>query len=409
MRSREARAAALSLQIRIATGRKTCSDRGAVLVHAILALMTFTTMSAFVIDYGMILVSRHQVQTAADAAALAGSVALAFDSYIERDAMSPAKATALTIAAANKVWGVSPRVTVTDVTFPICPDGYPSCVRVDVFRNVERGNPLPAIFGQLIGYTGAGVAATATAEAKAANAVECLKPFAIPDKWIEHYPTDGPWVEGATFETEDKHGEPLPHPDVYIAPTAESSGTGFTLQDDLGAELVLKIGDPSNTPTPGWFQAIELPGSKGGSDYRDDIATCNPAVIAIGDRIRIKKGNMTGPTRQGIRDLLDRDPGAFWSPLTHSVEGSCAAAVPRCGSMSPRIVAIAAFDMNDFATTKHTGSSDVAIVNILGVFIDRMVGDDVTGHFVMHPGVLKRGGSTLIDSSSFLRASILVR
>ena len=80
------------------------SDRGAVLVHVTLALLSFTAVSALVIDYGIQLVSRHQIQTAADAAALAGATALAFDNYADRSDTGPAKAAALATAAENKVW-----------------------------------------------------------------------------------------------------------------------------------------------------------------------------------------------------------------------------------------------------------------------------------------------------------------
>src|SRR3989442_15801258 len=47
-------------------------DRGPILVQVASALVAFTMLSAFVIDYGVLVISRGQAQAAADAAALAG-------------------------------------------------------------------------------------------------------------------------------------------------------------------------------------------------------------------------------------------------------------------------------------------------------------------------------------------------
>ena len=74
----------------------------------------------------------------------------------------------------------------------MCPPGSPgaganACIRVDVFRNQRAGgNPLPTFFGQLVGIAEQGVRATATAEVLFGDSTDCVKPFAIPDKWLEH-------------------------------------------------------------------------------------------------------------------------------------------------------------------------------------------------------------------------------
>src|SRR5581483_6612321 len=62
---------------RISTDSRIGGDRGAILVPVACALLLFTVLSAFVIDYAVQLVGRAQVQNAADAAALAGATALA--------------------------------------------------------------------------------------------------------------------------------------------------------------------------------------------------------------------------------------------------------------------------------------------------------------------------------------------
>jgi hypothetical protein len=61
-----------------------------------------------------------------------------------------------------------------------------------------------------------------TANAAAQDAVACVKPWAIPDKWTDQHddPNDGVWTADDTFETVDAHGNPLSDPDVYVAPSA---------------------------------------------------------------------------------------------------------------------------------------------------------------------------------------------
>src|SRR5687767_14535447 len=166
------------------------SERGAILIHVGVALLVLIAFTMFVVDYGILWVSRSQAQNSADAGALAGAVAMAFDNDDRADD-GPAKLAALNFAQANDVFGEDPDVDVaTDIYFyPDDPTKFPpecaddTCIRVDVYRNQARGNPLPMWFGQLVGLTEQGVRASAIARAAQANASDCMKPFGIPDKW----------------------------------------------------------------------------------------------------------------------------------------------------------------------------------------------------------------------------------
>src|SRR5262245_44667348 len=181
------------------------SEQGAILIQVAICLLALIAFTAFVVDYGVMWTGRSQAQTAADAGALAGAVALAFDSPTD---FAAAKTKARATAVQNKVWGEQPDVQLTDVTFPPCPPGAPglpdTCVRVDAFRNQSRGNALPIFFGQLVGVSSQGVRATATAQVIAANAVECMKPWAVADKWQEHWEggsaSAAPWTPQSTFD-----------------------------------------------------------------------------------------------------------------------------------------------------------------------------------------------------------------
>ncbi len=59
-------------------GRGKC-ERGAILIQVAISIMALTAFTAFVVDYGVLWVARGQAQNAADAGALAGAIALAFD------------------------------------------------------------------------------------------------------------------------------------------------------------------------------------------------------------------------------------------------------------------------------------------------------------------------------------------
>ena len=154
------------------------SQRGSILIQVAVILIALIAFLSFVADYGLMWVGRRQAQNAADAGAMAGAVALALDDFSDRSDTGPAKLAAHNFALSNWVAGESPDVDITtDVTFPACPDdGSNTCIRVFVYRNQARGNPLPIWFGQLIGLTDQGVRATATAQA--ATCDSCVTPHA---------------------------------------------------------------------------------------------------------------------------------------------------------------------------------------------------------------------------------------
>ena len=175
-------------------------QRGAILVQVAIMLIGLLALTAFVIDQGVMLVSRGQAQNAADAGALAAATYLAFDSPGDQPG---AQAIGEGFSEANWVWGQPPDVTPADVTFPPCPPGAPGpadqCVRVDVFRNQRPGgSPLPVFFASLVGVSNQGVRATATAQVFMGDTSQCLKPWAILDKWFDSQP--GGWDPDAVYE-----------------------------------------------------------------------------------------------------------------------------------------------------------------------------------------------------------------
>src|SRR6478672_11789038 len=127
------------------------NERGAVIIQVAVCLLGLLAFSAFVVDYGVMWVSRSQAQNAADAAALGAAQSLAFDNTKD---FNKFQLIGQTIGQSNWVWGQPPDIQLTDITFPPCPPtldwGPDTCVKARVFRNQSRGNPLPTFFASLV-------------------------------------------------------------------------------------------------------------------------------------------------------------------------------------------------------------------------------------------------------------------
>jgi Flp pilus assembly protein TadG len=398
---------------RAAAGRRLLeSEDGMALIHVGIALLVLMALSSFVLDYGVLWLSRAQAQASADAGALAGATARAFDETTDPPSDDGAAYTsALNSAQANLIFGVAPGVTVTWK----CP-GFVSgtgCAQVDVTNNA-----LPTFFASIFGVTSQSIQATATAQARPANASDCLRPLAVMDRWLEAQTP--PWDPSDTFDryylTGKNKGTLLPNPDSYTAPTATDPGTGFTVADNYGQQVTLKSG---SSFSGGWFQPVDVPrnGSPdtGAALYRDNLASCSGSAVSIGDYLATETGDMTGPTKKGIGDLISQDSSAVWNVSTQTIDGSCA---PTCAPFSPRIIALPVFNPDEFQYDKSNntwpscpgGGSCVQVTNIIGFFVDHMdASNNVVGYLIRYPGVLTSKPGGVGGPSSFAQVITLVR
>lgn len=376
------------------------AEGGFAVIWVALGLFAFLAATTLAIDVGLLMVARSQAQNSADAGALAGATAFAFNSFIDRTAGGPAVQGAINSALANTVMGGAVSVTPPDVTFPNDPSGNPTRVQVSVYRTAARSNPLPTLMGSLFGVSTVDVGATATGEASPANAETCLKPFTIPDKWIEKQTP--PWSPSSTFDIYDSKGKPLPNPDIYIGPSDPANYTGYNADRDRGLEIVLKANNSSKV-TASFYNPWDLPGSVGANDYRNNIATCNPAVVDIGQTVPPENGNMVGPTAQGVGDLIALDPNAYWDTSCNCVKGSAFA------DHSPRIVIIPVYDPVVFANgPQHGKNIDLQINNFIGFFIEPMQGGQVLGRITPIGGLVD-GGAGPSPAGAFPKAIRLVQ
>ena len=374
-------------------------ESGMFLVFVGLGFMGFLICATLAIDVGQFMVARSQAQNSADAGALGGAVALVFDNYADRSAAGPAVQNAVMMAQANQVIAQDVSVTTADVTFPT-----PERIRVDVFRTGGRGNALATLIGGFFGLTEADISATATAEVVPANAATCVKPWGIPDKWIEmQTPAWDPNVDEVNMYVENGKGKgnPLPNPDIYHG----VGGGGYTGYDpspqglDYGIQVCLKPGNPAQAINAGHFYPLAMPGGNGADWYRDNIQGCWPGVGEIGDLIPVEPGNQIGPTGQGVQALIDADPNAFWDTAADEIVSD--------QSPSSRTVVIPVFDPNVYELGRQSGRLDIQIANFVGFFIEDMVGNDVLGRVIPNVGLI-RGDPNGGPQGSFLRAIRLV-
>ena len=350
-------------------------ERGMSLVFVAVSFMSFMAATTLAIDVGMFMTARNQAQNAADAGALAGAVALVQNSYTDRSPSGPAVQSALQTARDNLVIRGEVDVEPGDVTFPVGPGGLNNRVRVQVARP-----SLATLMGRFFGVDTVDINAVATAEASPANAATCVKPFTIPDRWVEKQTP--PWdAENDFFDYTEKNGKVMSNPDVYI-PAGQPGYTGYNAERDRGMRIRLKS-DNSTKVAPSFYNPWRIGNSEGADDYRYNIAECNTAVIPIGADMPAEPGNMVGPTVQGVNDLIDKDLNAYWDDGCKCVKGSS------YGTKSPRIGIIPVYDPVHYELGKQNSTNaSLKIANYIGVFIERMEGNEVIGRITPVAGLL---------------------
>ena len=335
-----------------------------------MGLMAFLSASILAIDVGMLMTARSQAQNSADAGALAGATALGFDDFYDRSASGPAVTNAISAATSNEVMhdpveNKGPvSVTPNDVEFLNDPTGEPTRVKVTVYRTAERGNPVSTLVARYFGVANVGIGATATAEVSPSNAMTCVKPFTIPDKWQEVQ--TAPWTEDDTYDAFDNKGNP--------------AGQSRHLHPG-GSARIHRLQPGKQPRSPRWSFARrpgttsrsastihsrwESRSSTGGDPYRWNIANCNKTIYHWKDPLTQEPGAMEGPTIQGADDLIARDPGARWDDRTNKVTGSA------YGGQSPRVFPIPLYDPIVYDSGKRNGrTADLVTANWIGFFLE---------------------------------------
>ena len=445
------------------------SESGVSLIHVALLLFVMMGLSMFVTDYGVLWLARGQAQNAADAGALAAAVSLAFDNSTDYSTTGPAYNAGTRAATTNTVFGAAPttvEVFVDPATYGTwVPQPVPDicntiggCAQVNVYRT-----GMPTWFANVFGISSQQIRATATAQARGANAVRCLKPFGILDKWQDErlntgVASDRMWHTGedgdTPISTYDHYYSPTgstladlntpPPLDTYTRPVLGNPGSpGTSFQalpmpgGDIGRQLALTTGMQNDRPPngangstnnpfiAGWFVPVSPIGGGNTVDYKAAITGCVSQTVSLGQTLDILNvpGNRTQKTAQAIgcgppdmsgcdsgmyaqdaNSLYNQDPGAHWVDSCTCVMGSAHA-------LSPRVVPAAIVDPDQYISAQNNGSSTITLINMVGMFIDgfRVSDGTVVVHLMRLPAEFTANGGAVPAANSFLEYISLVR
>jgi Flp pilus assembly protein TadG len=401
-------------ELRRGGARRLRDERGAVLVHVAVAFTGLLAFSALSIDLGVLWAARRQAQNAADSAAMAGALSLA---YVDPSNEDQAREAARAVAAAHEVWGQS--VADAAVDFGPCPTGSPStagaCVQVAVARSAASGSPLPTYIAPLFGFSAASVEARGSAKVLIGNSTNCLKPLALVDRWTDTH-DDAPPIDGALTEEDsfdryvETRGRPeselIADPDVYAPPGPAGPGSGYGYRD-VGQQVLLEVTDPLGalrlTGMALLAQPTASPTGDVDVDFAQNMAGCSPRSVSVGDTVDMNSTIHPRTASESAERLIDADPSAWWDGTR--VVGSRATS-----ALSPRIIAVAVFDPDAYRQTDRRGAVVSLVVrNIVGLFLNRVVGEDIEAFLVPLPGQFNPAAGQLSDDTSFLRTVALVR
>ncbi len=225
-------------------------ERGAAGLILALVLVALAGVAALAVDLAAMHVRRSSLQTSADAAAMAGAGALI--SY--GSDLTKVRSVILSYGRANLDGQDNPSVALQDSDIVFYKDGVPSTsnpnqVEVTVRRAKARANAMDLFFGGAVGKEEADLSARARAGYINAASSKCLKPWSVATKFS--------WNDYAEPSYSGYYGNGMLDVDsAKEMATVQVQGFGAA---DVGAQVTLKVGDPSDTIVPSQYNAVNYP------------------------------------------------------------------------------------------------------------------------------------------------------
>lgn len=373
-------------------GRRRSDERGATLALVAVSIVVLLAVAALAIDLAAAFAWRAEAQKISDSASLAGASAF-LDERIPANAEPLARERAYEYALLHTI--KKEAVDSSEVTIQVIPDSQ----RVRVW--VER-DELPTWFARILGVPSIDVGAVAAAEAVSAGEATCLKPVALPDLWDEvgnDDDGDNVWDEDEAWEYDPDTGDRYQRWDGADDPDG-SSATGYgsdwrvDVPQDYGRMIELKPQDPQSNRTwaPGLFLPWALPPSdgqgtcdkgggggnpRGGATYRNNWCECNTTPVELFNPIYdTEPGNMVGPTRQGVDELVGDDPDVYWEPRANGGAGGPARPDGQggfidVGTSTPRVIKVALMNPGEW---DKGGRQSFEFNNFALLFLEGIVG-----------------------------------
>lgn len=258
--------------------------RGATTVLVAITIVVLFGFTAFAVDFGRAYLSQAQLQTSADAAALAGAM------EIRDQRPDQGEAEARAIAAMNKVQATDPDVVSVEPGFwdddarAFTPAGSWNTPNLNAVRAVTR-HRMGYTFARVMGFDEITLSKPAVAAVGSATWAECMKPWGIPFQAMALAAGRSNWENDVSD----------------LTPSEIEALAGSQV------EIEIKVGPPgqgsevyaNGLRIPGNFQALALDG-RGANNYEELIAgdKCSQP-IRVDDRVETEPGNMVGPTWKG--------------------------------------------------------------------------------------------------------------
>lgn len=323
------------------------SRRGAVLPLAAVLMVLVVLCAGVVVDMSRAYAQKNELQTAADAAALAGVMELFSDTL-------GVLAAARYYSGQNEVLHRSLPDASSDLECGVWDDDtrtfIPSdhCGATDNAVSFTIRDTVTFTFPLLLGMSQKQISATARAWIAYVDATKCVKPWAMPYALLTK--TLDPANPDTLRELNDYDIEQLK-----------------TLSRDE-RRFMLKLGSPPDAP--GNFGSLNIPNpetpANGGQLYRYNIATCNPGRLGRDSVVFTQTGNMVGPTMQGARELC--------SPLTPQGGGAC---MDGDGNLGVSVIAALWSSIEPLG-----GTSRVTIKQLVSFTLDTVSADaEIIGYF----------------------------
>jgi Flp pilus assembly protein TadG len=360
------------------------NDKGAILIITALSLVILLGFGALALDLGFVYMKNVELQTTADAAALAGAGALV--SYgkdftkIEEKVHKIIKSNF--DAQKDPSGDVAGITTITYYKSNVLDAVDPNQVEVEVNRSETGGNSVALFLARALGFYEMELKKVARAEAYLIGGSKCLKPFAI----------------APVFTWDDTNGNGEYDFDPKKGTSETITSVALYSQADYGVQKILKMGTQNNI-VPGQYNPIALPPinrggpDPGGANYRDNLAGCggtnNDSIVAEGDLVSTEPGNMVGPTKQGLKELIDLDPGAHW--VGGDIDGIVGSSYDP-PTRSPRVGIVVVYDPK-FGVPSPGRDDPLKVLQLIGFFIEGLNKDgDITGR-IIGPMAVDPGGS----------------
>lgn len=339
--------------------RRLKNRRGVTMMVVSMLTIALLTILAVVVDMSRMYNQKNELQTVADAAALAGIVEqiedtlYTIDSAVSYGTKNTVLQKGVSINPADVVCGQW-----NDVTKTYLGDS-PHCGQTDNAVTVTVRDSARYLFPALLG-TSKTITATARAYAAYVGDQKCVKPWAIPytklTKTLQPSNTD-------TLRDLDSLDK------VLLKSLTPDQRT-----------FMLKIGTP---PNAGNFGSLYIPDAdpdapNGGANlYQYNITSCNSTLIGPGDTIETETGNMKGPTDKGVEDFCTEN-GSFDKATGNCYDKNGNLGIPTKAALW------------SYGTTKDNGNFAVIIRQIVSFMLENLSADtEITGYFLP----IKTGGA----------------